>query len=489
MINQPLTKIAILAVLLFFSNTQNIIAQEVWSLEKCIEYAYSNNLRLQQTDLTIKGFELAEKQARADRLPSLNGTVRYNVNFSNAIDPTTFERLETQQAIQSNSFDLTTQIPLYQGGRLSKLIEKSQLDLQKTLIDKETAKNDISIAIARAYLGVLMAKEQLTITNSQKDLSVAEKDNTQKLINAGLLPEGDILDAESRIINNELSITSAQNVYDLALLDLKQLLDIDPNTDMILELPPDIEPASDLIFSYDIDEIYNAALKNQPTIKSARLNNEISLKSLEIAKTRRYPSLSFIGNLSTNFSTARKDAESFELNNYRPIGIAGPDTLGLPNPNNVVYEPRFIPVSLKTINYFDQLDQNFLPFLALNLQVPIFNQFQVNNNIERAQLDFESSRLNQRIMEQNLNKAIRLAYFDALAASKTYQATQKSIEANKISYEYTKKRYSVGLATSLELGAALGTLAVNEIEATRNKYDYLFKLKILDFYLGKPIKF
>ncbi len=477
-----------LFLLFAFIGFNQLQAQEVWSLEKCIAYAFENNISLLQRELSIEGLKIAEKQAKANRLPSLNGSVRYNVNFSNAVDPTTFERLETSQAIQSNSFDLTTQVLLYQGGRLRKLIERSQLDLQKILIDKEAAKNDISLAIASTYLNVLLAKEQLGITENQKGLSIERKNNTQKLIDAGLLPEGDIFDLESQIANDDLNITSAQNVYDIALLELKLLLDVDPDMDMILESPPDIEPSASLVLNYNIEEILASALTNQPIVKSAILDNEISLKNLELEKTGRYPTLSFIGNLSTNFSTARRVEIPSDMTINVPFELSGFKQYGLEQDSVVLFTSVDIPAFDK-IGYFKQLNDNFFPFLALNLQIPIFNQMQVNNRIEQAKLGIENSKLNQRTIEQNLNRTIRQAYLDAIAASKTYQATQKSIAALNTSAEYTEKRYNLGVATSLELRAALDALVQNEIIAKRNKYDYLFKLKILDFYLGKPIKF
>jgi len=480
LIKKQITKLAILVFLLIVVLTNNLQAQEVWSLERCIEHAYKNNLQLKLNDLNIENTKIGEKQAKANRLPSLNVNADYSINFAGAIDPTTYEF--RNQQIQNNGFRLTTQVPVYQGGRLNKLIEKSQLDLQKVLVDKEVAKNDISLSIASTYLNVLLAKEQLAITNNQKVLSVEQKNNTQKLIDAGMVPEGDILDLESQIATNELNIITAQNGYDLALLNLKLQLDIDPNIEIELETPPEIEPSSDLIFSYKVNDIYNTALENQPEIKSAGLGNEISMKNLEIAKTGKWPTLSFVGSLATNFSSARQEIDNVTFDGFRRVGFVGLDTA------NIVNDFMFTP-SFKKIKYGTQINDNFLQYVGLNLQIPIFNQFRVKNEIEQAELGIKRAELDKRIVEQNLNRAIRQAYADALAASKNYEATQKSIEVLKTSYEFTEKRFNLGLANSLELRTAQNALALNELQAKSNKYDYLFKLKILDFYLGNPIKF
>jgi len=457
-------------------------AQEVWSLEKCIAYAYENNLRLKSNQLGIDGAQINLQQAKDNRLPNLNGNVGYNINFAGAIDPTTYEF--KSQRISNNNLGLTSQVIVYQGGQLKKQIEKSALDLRKAAVDNELIKDNISLEIASFYLGVLRAAEQLEIVKNQKKITEEEKINAEKLIDAGLKPEGDILDIESLLIQEESNISIAQNAYDLALLDLKLLIDIDPDKDIQLENPPEMDPSIDLINSYDIDEIYNVALSNQPSIESANLQKQIADKKLEIAETGKYPTLSLTGNLSSNYSSARQtlDTASIMFNGYNPIGIVGTDV------NAVVNEPTFN-FDLDKTPYFTQLNDNFFQYIGANLTIPIFNQFRVKNAIEAAKLEIKGEEINQKNAAQNLNKAIRQAYADALAAGKNYEANKKRIEAVKKSYDYTDKRFKLGVATVFELQTARNILVESELNAKINKYDYLFKLKILDYYLGKPIKF
>lgn len=466
--------------MLTFSSLQ---AQEVWSLENCIAYAYENNLQLQLNELNIANAKINEKQAKDNRLPNLNANIGYNINFAGAIDPTTYDF--NSQLISNNSLGLGSQATVYQGGRLKRQIEKSNLDFKKALLDNEVNKNDISLAIASNYLSVLRAAEQLLVTKNQKDLSKEQKLNTEKLISAGLLPEGNLLELESQLVRDDLNIITAENAYDLALLNLKLLLDIEPETDIQLESPPQIEPSIALIESYKIEDIYNAALSSQPSIERANLETQIADKSLEIAETFKYPTLTVNGNLSSNFSSARKDNEFdfSEVESYLPLGIVGTDL------TNIVNRPVFKTLSSKQTPYFTQLDDNFLQYIGANLSIPIFNQFQVKNQIEQAQLNIRSAAINQKIVTQNLNKEIRQAYADALAAGKTYEATQKSITSLQKSYEYAEKKFNLGVATSLELQTAQNALILIELQAKSNKYDYLFKLKVLDYYLGKPIKF
>jgi len=457
-------------------------AQEVWSLEKCIAYAYENNLQLKSNQLAIKGAQINEQQAKDNRLPNLNGNVGYNINFGGAIDPTTYEF--TSQRISNNNLGLSSQAIVYQGGQLKKQIEKSGLDLRKAYLDDAVIKNDISLSIASYYLNALLAVERLEIAKNQKKITEEEQLNTQKLIDAGLKPEGDILEIESRLINDESSITIAQNGYELALLDLKLLIDIEPEKNIQLQSPPEMEPSIDLIKSYNVDEIYAVALTNQPTIERADLQKQIATKNLEIAKTSKYPILSLTGSLSSNYSSFRQtlDTASVMFNEYRPIGIVGTDVTAIVN------EPTF-KFDFDKTPYFTQLNNNFFQYIGANLTIPIFNRFQNRTQIELAKLNIQGEEINQKSTSQNLNKAIRLAYADALAAGKDYEANKKGIIAAKQSYEYTDKKFKLGVSTAFELQAARNILVQSELDAKINKYEYLFKLKVLDYYLGNPLKF
>jgi len=464
-------KFYIFLILIFtFVGINQLHAQEIWSLEKCINYAYENNLDLKQKQIEISIAQIDHQLAKDKRLPNLNGNVGYNINFAGANDPTTFIFSSGQTSY--NNLSLESEVTVYQGGRLRKEIEIGVLNLRNAVLDKELTKNDKSLLIASSYLEVLQKAEELEIARNQKKLTQERKLNTEKLINAGLLPEGDIIELESDLVSDDKNIITSLSLYDLAFLNLKLLLDLDPDKEIQLENPPELEPSIELINSYNIDEIYNAALNNQPIIEQTNVQKLIAEKNLELEKTNRYPTLVVGGNLSANYASTRgiPDIESIEIEGYRPIGILGTDV------SAVVNEP-ILNFKLNRTSYFTQLKDNFLQNIGAVLVVPIFNRFQVKNGIERKKLNIRSAEIGQKVASQNLNREIRKAYADALAASKIYEASQKSIEAKRTAYDYTKKKFKLGVSTALELQIAQSALSADEISAKSNKYDYLFKLK------------
>lgn len=452
---------------------------DVWNLQRCIEHAYENNLTLQLNDLSVENAKINYESAKAERLPNLNGSLGLNLNFAGTTDPTTFEF--RNESVVTNSLGLNSGITLYNGGRIKNQIDKTWMEFHAAELDGEVAKQDISLAIASAYLNVLLAKEQMNITNTQKSFTEEQKINTQKFINAGVLPAGDILDIESQLVLDDVNIINGQNLYELALINLKLLLDLDANTPFIIEEPFLEDPSPDLILAYYVDDIYKAALDNQPSIKKAYLDEKIAKKNLDIAESGKYPMITLGGGLTSSYSSVRPEVIDTEIDGFTEGGFLSTDFTPVLVPNI-----KFI---TETPSYFPQLQDNFLQYIGANMTIPIFNRFQVNNSIKQARLSIRSSEINRKVTAQNLNREIRQAYADALAASKNYEASKKSIEALEQSYEFAQKKYNLGVSTAFELLSAQSSLNATKLQAKSNKYDYLFKLKILDYYLGNPIQF
>jgi len=469
----------IVFVLMLFSALKGNAQSDVWSLQRCIEYAYENNLQLQLNELGVENAKINYESAKAERLPNLNGSVGLNLNFAGTTDPTTFEF--TNESVVTNSLGLNSGITLYNGGRIKNQIDKTWMEFHAAELDGEVAKQDISLAISSAYLNVLLAKEQMNITATQKALTEEQKTNTQKFINAGVLPAGDILDIESQLVLDDVNIINGQNLYELALINLKLLLDLDANVPFEVEEPILEDPSPDLILAYKVDEIYKAALDNQPSIKKAYLDEKIAKKNLDIAESGKYPVITLGGGLSSSYSSVRPELIDTVIVGFTEAGFLSTD-----------FTPILIPdvdFITETPSYFPQLKDNFLQYVGANMTIPIFNRYQVNNSIKQARLGIKSSEINRKVTAQNLNREVRQAYADALAASKNYEASKKSIEALEQSYEFAQKKYNLGVSTAFELLSSQSSLNAAKLRAKSNKYDYLFKLKVLDYYLGNPIQF
>ncbi len=368
---------------------------------------------------------------------------------------------------------------LYNNGRLRNQIDAAWMEYKRTGIQNEVVKRDIALTISNAYLQILLAKEQLRIAQQQLLLTSEQKSNTEKLINAGMLPEGDILDLEAQFFRDEANIISAESVVTNALLNLKFLLDIPGNEAFDILSPTLPEPDPRLIENYNVDQIVAYALEQQPEIRSAEIGRKIAIKNIEIAEAGKYPSISLNGNISTSWSSARQQVDGFNIEGVREIGYLQDFT--------PVFEPVIIPV-LKDVPYFRQLDDNLLQFVGVNMTVPIFNRNAVKTNIAQAKIGLKSAELSQSVAIQNLEQTIRQAYTDALVASKNYQASLKSVESFALAYEFAQKRYNLGVSNALEMLLAQNSLNTAKSQLESNKYQYWFNLKVLDFYLGKPFE-
>lgn len=460
---------------LFLSTSS--FAQKSWTLEECIRYAMANNLSIKQTDIATRSSKLNYDNAVGAKYPNLNFSLSHNYNFGGATDPTTFDF--TTQRIRVNSANLSSGWVVYQGGQINNQIDRARLNLRSAEIDREQSINDITLAISSAYLNILLNKENLSIVENQLAISRSQMQNTQKLISAGILPEGNILDVQAQIANNELNYTTAKNALDLSLLNLKILLDL-PATEPMDILVPKIDiPSVRILEEMNPLAIYQRALGTQPSIHKADISKLISEKNLEIAEGARLPTISLSAGLNTNFNTARQTLDNVTLDGFNEIGVLSSDFTPVVAPNLV---PSFKDTPADT-----QLRENFTQFIGASLRMPIFNGYQIKNNIAQARLGIESAELGKKLIENSLMNEIQIAYLDALNAARSYEAAEQSIVAIKNSYDFTKKKYDLGVATALDVQLAQNNYNAAELQLRSAKYQYIFKLKILDFYMGRPI--
>lgn len=454
-------------------------AQEKWTLEKCLQYASENNLSLQQTKLNIANSEIDLDQSLSNRLPSVNGSASHVYNFGRSNDPTTNEFIE--QRIQTNNFGVQANMDLFRGFNLKHSIARDRYSLENSQLQYRMAENDLTLVILGAYLNILRSRDQIDVLSEQVKITEEQKVRVEKLIEAGTLPRGDILDLEAQVANNEVSIIQAENALELAKLNLAQTLDYFDEIDVDA---PNIEvPSTKVIEQMSVQEVYENALQKMPEIQSADLSQKIAEKNLEISRTFRLPSLTLFGGLGTNFAGVGIPSE-FELGDFTdvPVGFLDGDF------SSPVYQPEVIITETAVTPFFDQLGNNFNYNAGLSLTVPIFNKHQVKNGVRRAELGIENARLQREQAENGLYQDIQQAYQDARAAAKVYESNLKTIEASELAFENAKKRYELGAANALEFSTARNNLAIAQLNVNSARYNYIFMLKILDFYQGKELK-
>lgn len=424
-------------------------AQEVWSLERCVLYARKHNINVQRTEMNVINNQLVEQGSRQRRYPTLNGFIGGGINFGRTVNPVT--NIAENFRFTQNNYGLSTGVLLYNGSRISNQIEQSGYNIEATKADLEQIKNDIGLSVATAYLNVLFAEEQLQAATKRKELSNQQLEQVDKLINAGARPKNDRLEILAAVARDDQAIITQENTVEVGLLNLKQLLQLDPNFDLKIERP------NQVIISADenpdmlkINDLYQKALSNQPFIKADENRIKSAALGEDIARSGLIPSLSANANLGTNY--AKIDS---------------------PIPQD---------------SWRDQIVDNFGQSIGVSLSIPIYNQNQTRIGMEQAQLQMKDVQLVSQQNKQNLKSDIQNAIANARAAKRTLQASQTTVDATKAAFENAEKRFQLGAINTFEYATAKNNLDQSEVDLIVAKYDYLFKLKIIDFYLGKPIK-
>jgi outer membrane protein len=441
-------------LLLYFLCNQ-AVAQSKFDLQKCIELAIQNNIQLKQSALQINQSAINFNQSKLALLPSLNADANHLYNFGRNIDPTT--NIFTTSQIQSNSFNLNTTINLFSGFQEQNQIGAYNKELKVAKFELEKASNDLAINVASAYLKVLFCGEQLKITQSQKLITLEQKQRTEKLITAGNLAAMAMNDVQAQLANDELNIITAQNNLDLAVLQLKQLIQVNPTTDIYLDTTLNVDLANKQFLPNSFN-LYLESKERQPNLLANKMKVLVTEQNYKIRKGALMPSLSLFGTIRSNYSSAFKQ----------------------PNLNNN-------PPTLDRISFENQIDRNFGQAVGLSLSVPIFNAYNGRANMQRSGLAIINAKYNLAQAELQLQNDVYLAIANVKAATSKYIATQASANAMQAAFDANNKKLMAGLINSLEYNTSKTNLIKAQIDQLSAKYDLVFKQKIVDFYLGKPL--
>ena len=479
---QRITHFIFTAALLAISG--NAFAQESWTLEKSILHARQNSLTVKQAQYTTSLTELSYKQNKYNRLPSINAGGNASYQFGRTIDPTT--NTFNNESIGSNSFSLDVGVTLYNGGFITNSIKQSKIDLQAAQLDTEDAINTISLQVANAYLNVLLSEEQLENAEKRLELSQFQLDQTDKLIRAGARPANERLDFVAQTARDEQAVIEARNLVEINYLSLKQLLQLDPRTDIRIVRPEVVIPADANPEGFTLNEVYTAALGTQPNIRANALRSQSALLDESIARAGGLPTVSLYGSLNTYFSSVSQDFLHPNLDNAvlvpgspQPIRINGIDAL--------LTEFSYEGITFPKKSYGDQLNENFGQSVGISLRIPIYNNHRNSIAVERARLGVLNQEVFNRQAEQTLKTNIQQAIASARAAKLSHQASLRSVEAAQAAYDNAKKRFDLGGINSLEFTNARNLLDQAQVTLIQAKYQYLFNLKVVDFYLGKPL--
>ena len=425
-----------LTIILIFCTLQ-ISAQRVWTLQECVDTALMNNRNIKQQRLNYKSKVISYNQAKSDRLPNLNASIGQNFNFGRSLSvDNTYQNSNSQ----NTSFSVSSGVNLYNGFRMKNAIEARQAELMAAGADVQKIEKDIILNVSAAFLQVLQNKELLRNADNQLQITRENMARRKELIEAGKLAQGEIFEIQAQEAKEELSRVQAENQLQLSLLDLAQVLELDHFQDIDVAVPVNLLENELALLS--ADEVYISALASRPEIRSAQYRLESSLKNIEIARAGYLPSLS----LGAQWGT------------------------GYYNMSNMPTNPSF----------GTQFSNNISTGVGLNLSIPIFNRYEVKNQVENAKLNVESSKIDIENTKIELRKTIQQAYYNAIAAKNRWESSQKSVTGNEESYRFASQKFEVGRANQYEVNLAKTNLSQSISEQTQAKYEYVFRMKILE---------
>ncbi|RDY58944.1 TolC family protein [Flagellimonas nanhaiensis] len=438
-------KSRIIAILLLLFAAHTSFGQmKKWTLQECVQYAVDNNLTIKQFELDLENAKIDESDAIGALIPNLNGTTTISSNTGLSFNPATNE--PTTNTIFNVNANVSSNVVLFDGLRNFKRIQRARLNGIANQYRVDDIKDDIRLNVANAYLQVLSNKETLKTFRAQ--LAVTEQDlkRTKELVESGVSPRGDLLEIEATAANQEQQVVNGESLVLISKINLAQLLQItDYENFDIAEESFDI-PISDIL-SNSPKVIFDKALTFRNDIKFSESNVELSEKDLEIAKGARYPTLAGFFNYNTRYS----------------------------DQNNIFG------------NFFDQLYIFDGISYGVQVSVPIFNGWSTRNNVKRAKINVDISRVQLEQQKLELETNINQAYVDVTSFFKAYEAAEKTLEARRLAYDYARERFDVGLMNAFDFSQAQSRLDNAEADVIRTKYDYIFRLKILEFYFGIPI--
>ncbi|PHR70445.1 MAG: transporter [Lutibacter sp.] len=414
-----------------------------WTLQECVNHAIENNISIKRGQNSLLILDEDNKAAKGAFLPSVIGSVSQGLSLGNVeLFPGSFTNRESN----TTSVSVGVSQSIFNGFRNKNLHKQSLLNLERGNLELERIKDDISLNVVNSYLNVLFNKENLARAQKQYDFTTKQLNQVKELVEAGVQPKANINDVEATLSNDMQKITIAENNLDLARLSLSQLLQV-PYTGFDVEIIDVNLPTEALLYD-DVTPILDYAYKNRNEIKIAEKNIENAELSTEISKSGFMPTVSgsygfgtnvFFSNLSSNTS------------------------------------------------FFNQLNDNKGHNFSIRASIPIFSRFQNKTAVAKSKLLEETSKFDLEQSKLNLESNIQTAFTQAKAAYRTYEAAKTSLEAQQLSFNNSEERYNIGSMNSFDLEQGRIRLINAEASLINAKYDFVFKTKVLDFYLGKPI--
>ncbi|MCT2563484.1 TolC family protein [Chryseobacterium herbae] len=441
-------------IIVFGLSCLGLSAQKKWSLRECVDYAVEHNLQVIQNQYSKQIQDSNLKMAKNQYLPSVSASMSNNVSFGQ----TSFGTGSLRNDRFSNSANLGADILLYNNGRLEKTVRKTQFDVEASQYDVETIKNDISLQIAQQYLTTLLNREIVKISESAVENAQKQYDRAKITTQVGTTAQTILAEAEAALAREKQNRKTAEINVGRSLFAMAQLLQLPDYKDFdieYVEVPDQLEQPLK-----SVDEVLTTAFENQPQVKAAQSRINSALAQTEVSKTAFWPTL-----------TGSVGIGSF-YNNLLTTNTTGVDATG-----NLVMER----------NLFGQYKDNFGQNASISLNVPIFNKGNTKLQVEQSKINESVAKITLEQQKQTVRQNVQKAQFDVDANYETFLSAVETEKSTKLALEFADKSYTAGRTTIYDVNVARNNYANAQGSVAQAKYNYLFSLKLLNFYAGIPL--
>ena len=440
-------KTLILSALMSLGATSSF-AQKQWTLPECINYAIEHNISLKQRENTRRQNEVSLNTAKNSRLPDLNAGVSESLGFGRSLG---MDNTYSKNNTSNTSFQISTSVPILTGNRIENTIKLNQLNLEASTADLEKARNDIRTQIAQQYIQIVYDTEILAVAKRQIGIDSLQLYRLQEMERNGKATLTEVLQQQSTMEQSRLTATQAENTYRLDLLALTQLLEL-PSPEGFSIVIPTLPSNSGSLINVNPEIIYQEAIAVKPEVQAEELRLKASDANILIAKSAKYPTLSFNAGLGTNY--------------YKTL-----------NGN------------YKQDSFSSQLKNNFSQSLGLQLNVPIFNRYATRNSIKSASIDKENQQLALDNVKKTLYKEIQQVYYNTIAAEAKYKSSLQAKVTSDDAFNLTQSKYENGKATITEFNESKNNLMKAESDLVQARYQLIYQKALIDFYRGKEFRF
>ncbi|MCL2416622.1 MAG: TolC family protein [Bacteroidales bacterium] len=420
------------------------ISQKQWTLADCINHALRHNIQIQQANIVSQSTQSQWQQARHNRLPSVNATLSDGFSFGRTLGP---DNIFINQNSNLADGALNLNVPVFQGSRLTHEIAARQHDFMAAVADHERVRNDVSLTVVSHFLNVLLQKEHLKIAQQQLSLTDTLLHRIEVFVQAGSEPISRLYELKAQSANDAFNITNAERNLQFALLDLAQLLNLEDVENFNISAPD---------FDLDISQmpipvvIFENAIVTLPNVRAEEHRLESSMRNLEVARSAHFPTVSLGASTSTGY--------------FYMFGGEFPNA-----------------------SFRSQIEQNWRSFVGVSVNIPIFNRFSVRTNVSQSRMQIEHQEFQVQQARNAIYNDIQRAMLNAHVSRDRYFAAANAVRANQRSFEFVEQAFASGRTTFFDMQQSRNNLERARSEQIQAKYEFIFNVKVLDFYNGREI--